>query len=116
MSQSGHPLLRNVYNKNSYFSGNGVKTIFVSAKTNMVTTTASEAMKQKDSTRCLLDGPADRTDRIRQMQRDSRNSRAKKAPDRRGPKQREELAELRGDSRHTVKTDIHKSDTGRQLK
>jgi hypothetical protein len=39
-------------------------------------------------------------------------------PDRRGPKQIEELAELaqlRGDSRQTVKTDTDKSDTGRQL-
>jgi hypothetical protein len=48
-----------------------------------------------------------------------RASRAKKTPDRRGPKETEELAvlaELRGDSRQTVKTDTDKGDTGRQLK
>jgi hypothetical protein len=37
-------------------------------------------------------------------------------PDRRGPKETEELAALRGASRQTVKTDTDKSDTGRQLK
>jgi hypothetical protein len=59
MSQSGCPLLRNVYNKNAYFSGNGVKTSLVSAETNTLTTTASETMKLRDSTGCLLDHPAD---------------------------------------------------------
>jgi hypothetical protein len=42
-----------------------------------------------------------------------RASRAKKTPGRRG---KLELAELRGDSRQTVKTNKDKSDTGRQLK
>jgi hypothetical protein len=59
MSQSEGPLLCNVYNKNAYFSGNGVKTSSVSAETNLLTTTASETVKLKDSTRCLLDRPAD---------------------------------------------------------
>jgi hypothetical protein len=31
MSQSGHPLLSNVYNQNAYFSGNGVRTSSVAA-------------------------------------------------------------------------------------
>jgi hypothetical protein len=31
MSQSGHPLLSNVYNQNAYFSGNGVRTSLVAA-------------------------------------------------------------------------------------
>jgi hypothetical protein len=59
MSQSGRPLLRNVYNKNAYFSGKGVKTSSVSVETNMLTTAASETVKLKDSTWCLLDRPAD---------------------------------------------------------
>jgi hypothetical protein len=59
MRQSGRPLLRTVYNKNAYFSGNGVKTSSVSAETNTLTTAASETVKLKDSTRCLLDRPAD---------------------------------------------------------
>jgi hypothetical protein len=58
MSQRGRPLLRNVYN-NAYFSGNGVKTRSVSAETNTLTTTASETVKLKDSTRCLLHRPDD---------------------------------------------------------
>jgi hypothetical protein len=45
MRQSGSPLLRNVYNKNAYFSGNGVKTSSVSAKTNTLTTAASGTVK-----------------------------------------------------------------------
>jgi hypothetical protein len=55
-------------------------------------------------------------------ERATRARRAKKTPDRIGPKQIVELgelielAELRGDSRQTVKTDTDKSDTGRQLK
>jgi hypothetical protein len=36
MSQSECPLLRNVYNKNAYFSGNGVKTSLVSVEMNML--------------------------------------------------------------------------------
>jgi hypothetical protein len=59
MSQSCRPLLRNVYSKNAYFSGNGVKSSSVSAETNMITTAASETVKLNDSTRCLLDRPAD---------------------------------------------------------
>jgi hypothetical protein len=59
MSQSGRPLLGNVYNKSSYFSGNGLKTSSVSAETNTLTIAASETVKLKDSTRCLLDRPAD---------------------------------------------------------
>jgi hypothetical protein len=88
MSQSGRPLLRNVYNKNAYFSGNGVKTSSVSVETNTLTTAASETVKLKDSTRCLLDRPADGYNR--QTQRDAdrniRNKRAMKTPYRRGPK------------------------------
>jgi hypothetical protein len=59
MSQSGRTLLRNVYNKNAYFSGNGIKTSSVSVETNTLTTAASETVKLKDSTRCHLDRPAD---------------------------------------------------------
>jgi hypothetical protein len=59
MSQSGSPLLCNVYNKNAYFSINRVKTSSISTETNMLTTAASETVKQKDSRRCLLDRPAD---------------------------------------------------------
>jgi hypothetical protein len=59
MSQSGRPLLRNVYNKNAYFSGNGVKTSSISVETNTLTTAASETVTLEDSTRCLLDRPAD---------------------------------------------------------
>jgi hypothetical protein len=59
MSQNGRHLLRNVYTKNAYFSGNGVKTSSVSAEMNTLTTAASETEKLKDSTRCLLDRPAD---------------------------------------------------------
>jgi hypothetical protein len=54
--------------------------------------------------------------RARRREEQIRASRTKKTPDRRGPKQTEELAELRGDSRQTVKTDTEESDTGRQLK
>jgi hypothetical protein len=68
MSQSGCPLLRNVYNKNAYFSGNGVKSSSVSAETNRLTTAASETVKLKDSTSCLLDSPADGYNRYRQKQ------------------------------------------------
>jgi hypothetical protein len=59
MSQSERPLLRNVYNKNAYFSGNGVKISSLSAVANRPTTAASETVKLKDSTMCLLDRPAD---------------------------------------------------------
>jgi hypothetical protein len=45
MSQNERPLLGNVYNKNAYFSGNGVKTCLVSAETNKLTTGASEFVK-----------------------------------------------------------------------
>jgi hypothetical protein len=65
-------LLRNFYNKNAYFSGNGVKTSSVSAETNKLTTAASETVKLKDSTRCLLDRPADGYDRQIQTEADER--------------------------------------------
>jgi hypothetical protein len=52
-------LLRNVYNKNIYFSGNRVETSSVSVETNTLTTAASETVKLKDSARCLLDCLAD---------------------------------------------------------
>jgi hypothetical protein len=97
-------LLRNVYNKNAYLSGNGVKTSPVSAETNKLTTTTPETVKLKDSTRCLLDRPTDGYNRYREKQtrarrraeqiRASKTSRAKKTPDRRGPKQTEEPSEL----------------------
>jgi hypothetical protein len=70
MSQSGRPLLRNVYIKNAYFSGNGVKTSSVSAETNALTTAASETMKLKAWTRCLLDRPADGYSRQIQTEKD----------------------------------------------
>jgi hypothetical protein len=38
-------ILRNVYNKNKYFSGNGVKTSSVSAEMITLTTAASETVK-----------------------------------------------------------------------
>jgi hypothetical protein len=59
MSQSGRPFVCNVYNKNAYFSGNGVKTSSVSAEMNTLTTAASETVKLKDTTGCLLDRLAD---------------------------------------------------------
>jgi hypothetical protein len=59
MSQSGRPLLRNVYNKNAYFSGDGVKLVRFPAEPDTLTTAASETVRLKDSTRCLLDRPAD---------------------------------------------------------
>jgi hypothetical protein len=59
MSQSGRPLLRNVYNKNAYLNDDGVKTSSVSPETNILTIAVSETVKLKDSTRCLLDRPAD---------------------------------------------------------
>jgi hypothetical protein len=59
MIQSGCLLLRNVYNNNAYYGGNGVKTSSVSAETNILTIAASETVKLKDPTRCLLDRPAD---------------------------------------------------------
>jgi hypothetical protein len=52
-------MLGDVYIKSAYFSGNGVKTSSVSAETNTLTTAASETVKLKDSTMCLLDRPAD---------------------------------------------------------
>jgi hypothetical protein len=70
MSQSGRPLLRNVYNKNAYISGNGVKTSSVSAETNTLTTAASETVKLMDSTKCLLDHPADGYNRQIQTEAD----------------------------------------------
>jgi hypothetical protein len=54
--------------------------------------------------------------RARRRAEQIRASRTKKMSDRRGPKEAEELAELRGDSRQTVETDRDKSDRGRQLK
>jgi hypothetical protein len=42
---NGSPLLSNVYNKNAYFSGNGVKTSSVSAVRITLTTAASETVK-----------------------------------------------------------------------
>jgi hypothetical protein len=68
MSQSGRPLLRNVYNKNVYFSCNRVKTSSVSAEMNTLTIAASETVKLNDSKRCLLDRPADGYNRYRQKQ------------------------------------------------
>jgi hypothetical protein len=76
MSQSGRPLLRNVYNKNAYCNGIGVKTSSVSAETKTLTIAASETVELRDSTRRLLDRPADGYNR--QIQR-----------------QTEEIAELR---------------------
>jgi hypothetical protein len=109
MTQSECLLLRNVYNKNAYFSGNGVKCSSVSAETNTLTTAASETVKLKDSTRCLLVRPAgdynrqiqtEAEQRARRRAEQSRSeqiraSRSKKMPDRRGPKQIAELGELR---------------------
>jgi hypothetical protein len=77
MSQSGRPLLRNVYNKNAYFSGNRVKTSSVSKETNTLTTAASETIKLKDSTRCLLDRLADGYKR--QIQTEGEQSRAEQS-------------------------------------
>jgi hypothetical protein len=91
-------------------------------------------VKLKDSTRCLLDRPADGYNRQIQTEAEQRTrrraeqitaSRAKKTPDRRGPKQTEELAELtqlRVDRQRvkrrqsTDKTDTDTNGTGRQLK
>jgi hypothetical protein len=53
---------------------------------------------------------ADKLLRAKRRAEQIRASTAKKTPNRRGPKQREELAELRGDSRQTVKTDTDKSE------
>jgi hypothetical protein len=103
-------LLRNVYNKNAYLSGNGVHISSASAVTNTLGAVASETVKLKNSTRYLLDRPADGYNIEIQTEADQRElrgeqiraSRAKKTPDRRGPKQTEELAESRVD-RQTVK-------------
>jgi hypothetical protein len=70
MSQSRRPLLRSVYDKNADFSCNGVKTSSVSTETNTLTTVASETMKLKNSTRCLLDRPADSYNRQTQTEAD----------------------------------------------
>jgi hypothetical protein len=70
MSQSGRLLLRNVYNNNAYFSGNGVNSSSVSAESNFLTTAASETVKLNDSTRCLLDRPADGYNRQIQTEAD----------------------------------------------
>jgi hypothetical protein len=53
-----------------YLSGNGVKTSSVPAETNMLTTDASETMKLKDLTGCLLDRPADSYNRQIQSEAD----------------------------------------------
>jgi hypothetical protein len=70
MSQSGSSLLRNVYNNNAYFSGNGVKTSSVSEETNKLTTAAYDNVKLKVSTRCLPDFPADGYNRQIQTEED----------------------------------------------
>jgi hypothetical protein len=64
---------------------------------------------RQKQTRARRRGEQSRADQIRARK-------AKKTPDRSGPNQTEELAELRGDSRQTVKTDTEESDRGRQLK
>jgi hypothetical protein len=66
-------------------------------------------VKLEDSTRCFIDRPADGYNR--QIQRET-NQIAELG----GEQSRSELAQLRRDSRQTVKTDTDKSDTGRQLK
>jgi hypothetical protein len=68
-------------------------------ETNTLTAATLETVKPKDSTRCLLDCPADGYNRYRQKQtrarrraeqiKASRARRAKKMPDRIGPKQTE---------------------------
>jgi hypothetical protein len=61
---------------------------------------------------------ADKQLRARRRAEQIRVRRAKKMPDRRSPKETEQLAklaELRGDSRQAVKADTDKNDTGRQL-
>jgi hypothetical protein len=63
-------LLSNVYNKNEYSSGNGIKTSWVSAETNTLTTAATETVKLKVSKRCLLDRPADGYNRQIQTEAD----------------------------------------------
>jgi hypothetical protein len=65
----------------------------------MLTTAASEAVKLKDSTRCLLDYPSDgynrqKQTRARRRAEQIRASRVKEMPDGRGRKQAEEPAEL----------------------
>jgi hypothetical protein len=75
MSQCESLLLRNVYNKNAYFSGNGVKISSVPAETNTLTTATSETVKLKDSTRRLLDRPADGYDTQAQTNAEQRSRR-----------------------------------------
>jgi hypothetical protein len=70
MSQSGRPLLRNVYNKNAYFSGNGVKTNFGSRGNEYGNHRCIGNRETKDSTRCLLDRPADGCNRQIQTEAD----------------------------------------------
>jgi hypothetical protein len=55
-------LLRNVYNKNAYFSGNGVRTSLVSAVTNTLAAVVSENRKLEESIRRLLDRQSDASD------------------------------------------------------
>jgi hypothetical protein len=72
MSQSGRPLLRNVYNRNAYCSGNGVKISSISAETITLTTAASETVKLTNSKRSLLDRPTDGYNRQIQTEADDR--------------------------------------------
>jgi hypothetical protein len=55
MSQSGRPLLGNIYNKNAYFSGNWVKC----SGNEYANHRGNGTVKLKDSTRGLLDRPSD---------------------------------------------------------
>jgi hypothetical protein len=87
-------LLRNVYSKNAHFSGNGVKTSSVSEEANRLTTAASETVKPKDSTRCLIDRLADGYNRQTQTEAEQR-SRSELA----------EVAELRRRQAEEVLTD-----------
>jgi hypothetical protein len=70
MSQSGHPLLRNVYNQNAYFSGNGVKTSSVAAvlkafPLQRTYETQDEALGEDAFYTARLSLIRDRTDKIR---------------------------------------------------
>jgi hypothetical protein len=97
MGQSGRPLLSNVYNQNAYFSGNGVRTSLVAALLKaclLQRTYESQDETLGEGDFCIVRLPVigDRADKISQSVDSegtvqSREIRAKKRPDRRGPEQ-----------------------------
>jgi sterol desaturase/sphingolipid hydroxylase (fatty acid hydroxylase superfamily) len=93
MSQSGRPLLSNVYNQNAYFSGNRVRTSLVVAVLKAFPIqhtheTQDETLGEGAFYTVRLLVRIDQADKIRWSVQ-SREIRAKKTADRRGPEQSE---------------------------